>query len=358
MGVHDTRLFIAIQKHDMVNVEYEILNLKNVNYQCNSRSTALHSAVLYNNVEAARLLLGRGADMMQLPIKHTRQHEYECPLLLAFRMGVSREAVQLLFLSVLGDTAPQLLNAAALKQIAQLTQCAMMHCTPRVFFAASEYDGGKKRVNYAGLTPLFFTLRQVSLYENNVPRCMQTMQNVLAIVDRYPHIAWERYCSSDAKHVSTGTPGWPSVGSTALGMLMYETMPCRKQRDKQYGVMLDRKTLALAQVNVNTFGNLSLLSAEVDEKREQDPYVTSNRQVDTYFNKEFVPSLFDMMLSTMRIALGMATHPRLGERPDCTISQLGSDVMKMIFSQLLCDMRVSHVGFSHMLAGTASELSE
>ena len=144
MGVYDTRLFIAIQNHDMVNVEHEMLNLKNVNYQCNSRGTALHSAVWYNNVEAVRLLLERGADMMQKLIKKMCQNEYECPLLMAFRMGVPREVVQLLFLSVLGDTVPQLLNAAALSKTAELTQCAMMHSTPRFFLRRPSMMAARK----------------------------------------------------------------------------------------------------------------------------------------------------------------------------------------------------------------------
>ena len=198
-----------------------------------------------------------------------------------------------------------------------------------------------------------FTLRQVSLYESNVPKCMQTMQNVLAIVHRYPEMAWKRYCSSDAEHVSTVTSAWPSVGSTALGMLMFETMPCRKQRDKEYVVLFDRKNLALAQVNHNTFGNLSVLSAEVDQKQEQDPNVTGSRQIDMFLNKDFIPSLFGTMLSTMCIALGMATLPRLGDRLDCTIRQLDSDVMNVFFAQLMCGVRVSHHGFSHMLGGKA-----
>jgi len=354
MGIHDTRLLVAIQDRDVEAIEYEIRKLSNVNYQCQTRHTALHSAVLYNNVEAVRLLLERGANMMIIPFNKTYQNGHECPLLMAMMMGESCELLQLLFLRVLSETTALRSDPAALAVTAKLTQYAMMYTTPRVFFAAFEYDGVVKRVNPAGLTPLMCTLRGVGLYEKSAKKCARIMCNVLTIVDKCTEIGWERYNSKQTAECKNGY--------TALGLLMFDVIADRMQMDTHYTEALDAKEKAVALAIANggyamgTVGGVTPTGwfypyneAEIEMSRVHLQTITRNREVIAFFKKDFIPAMFGKMLSSMRTALGMATHVRLGNKVDCSVGQLDADVMNMIFTQVFNSIDNAESELVHML---------
>jgi len=321
MGVHDTRLLAALKDDNTAAVEHEIRELPDVNFQSQSRHTALHSAVLHNNIQAVRLLLARGADMMVMPTKKTFENQYECPLLMALKMGRSREAIQWLMLRVLRDAPLRHLDAAARQTMARICQQAMMHSTPRVFAAASECAQMAKIVaDAAGLTPLMFTLRHVSLYEDRPEKCQKILNNVLTIVDRCPAMAWERL----------------NKGPTALGMVISETLASRKKRHDKYIANFVGINQAVHHLYPGVF------AAEVEKNRIRNQTIVRNAAIIDFFSTQFVPSLFGKMLLPMRIALGMATHIRLGSNAKCIVGQLDPDLMNIIFAQL-------HPDSTHML---------
>ena len=134
MEVHDTRLRVCIvEQRDISEITSHIDKIVNINYQCNTRFTSLHTAVVYNNVPAASLLLERGADMTVLPLKKTFKDDYECPLLMALKLGESHEEMQLLLLRVLKNTSRDKFDSTTLKTIARVTHYAMMYSTERIF---------------------------------------------------------------------------------------------------------------------------------------------------------------------------------------------------------------------------------
>jgi len=68
-----------------------------------------------------------------------------------------------------------------------------------------------------------------------------------------------------------------------------------------------------------------------------------------YFAKDFAPRLFAKMLPSMRVALGMSTHVRLGNQHNCAIAQLNSDLMNMIFNELVNGITTAPEKYIHML---------
>jgi len=163
MGIHDTRLRVAIEQHDLSLAQTHIDRILNVNFQCVARHTALHSAVVYNNVAVATLLLERGADMTIIPLKKTFRNEYECLLLMALKRGESHKEMQLLFLEALQHMNREGFDKVALANIARISQYAMMYSTPRDFLVTKHVKGQIIMRNSAGLTPVMFTVRRVGL---------------------------------------------------------------------------------------------------------------------------------------------------------------------------------------------------
>jgi len=92
-----------------------------------------------------------------------------------------------------------------------------------------------------------------------------------------------------------------------------------------------------------------VLAVEVDKDRVRDETITRNKAVIAFFSTKFMHSFFAKMLFHMRIALGMATHTRLGNNANCRIGQLDSDVMNIIFAQLFDNIGDAHDEFQHML---------
>jgi len=68
-----------------------------------------------------------------------------------------------------------------------------------------------------------------------------------------------------------------------------------------------------------------------------------------YFAKDFAPHLFAKMLPSMRVALGMSTHIRLGDQRNCGIGQLNSDSMNMIFNELVKGIITAPEEYIYML---------
>ena len=73
------------------------------------------------------------------------------------------------------------------------------------------------------------------------------MQNVFTIVNKYTEIGWERYNSGQTSRVTAVCKN----GYTALGMLMFNIIADRMERDTHYTEVLDAKEKAVALAIAN-----------------------------------------------------------------------------------------------------------
>jgi len=98
---------------------------------------------------------------------------------------------------------------------------------------------------------------------------------------------------------------------TALGMVVFDTLPYRRNHH-----MLDvRHHYCTSEVCCV-------------------PIIHESAFI-KYFTDDFVPSFWLRMVCEMRIALGMATHDRLGSDPQCFIAMLDLDIMNTIFNTVM-----------------------
>jgi len=323
MGVYETMLCKSIvDGDDLCQITCHMDKVVNINFQCKSRLTALHTAVMCNNVGVVSLLLERGADMTVSSLKKTSEDEYECPLLMAFQQGESHEEMQLLLLRVLKNTSRDTLNSTALRPIARVTHYAMMYSTARIFFAAKQDDCQQPGAYSAGYNPLMFTVVRVGRLEEDVDKCKNTMEKVLQIVDKDSGMLWQRFRPAQLERI--GAAKHPHTGCTALGILAFEIMRDRKRCLLEFKDTVQNDT----------------------KEREMD---ARNRQIMAYFSNGFIPCLFVQMLRPMRTALGMSTHFRLGDQRNCGVGQLDAITMNIIFNELVRGIARSETGFKHML---------
>ena len=186
---------------------------------------------------------------------------------------------------------------------------AMQYSTPFVFFDAIGVSGGanicnKGEIDY--LSPLMHTLEQVALFSKDPAKCAKTMENVFEILDRYPAMAWQRLEASKGL-----SPMYPD-GTTALGLLVFYSMPARYKDDMAQPLFADQRSVEIVKID-----------------RQK------NMAIRTYMSTEFIPKIFTRMLCPMRVAFAMATHVRLGASETCCAKGLSTEMIDIIFNGLV-----------------------
>jgi len=351
MGAHDTRLNTSIvEGREMSEIAAHMDKVANINFQCKARPTALHTAVLHNNVEVAALLLQRGGDMMLAPLKQRFPNEFDCTLLAAFKQGESHEDMQFLLLRHLSGCRRDAFDSVALKNIARAAQYAMLHCGARVYFAAEEMKTKMTVANPTGLTPLMYTLIQVGLHEEDVDKCVEILDRVVEILDRDPTQLWQRYCCSNvAKRGSLSV----FSGGTALATLLFFVLADRQKRCTEYAGYLagvERGKALMAQyIPATDPHHAGMVQFGIERDAKQKRMHETNLAIMRHLAHEVAPCIFAKMLPSMRIALGMGTHGRLGNQHDCGVGQLGVDIMNVIFNELVRGIVVAPEEYKHML---------
>ena len=315
-----------------------VAKLADVHFQCLSRHSALHSAVLYGDVEVATLLLARGADMMLMPRNKTYENKHECPLMMALKMGVTRaEMQQLLIASVHRQLAggQQTRSSRAyseqnLQKLGTVPHYAMLYSTPAVFSSAIACHSDANARNIDNMTPFMHTIREVANFEKDIDICTFRMRQVICQVDQYPEMLWARY---NRVNVQRGRPFFSEkVTSTGLGMVVFECINAR----------CERMSIDVDECNRQLLDATMLHSALLLQKRIQRDY-----EIVQFFKLEFIPQIFSRMMQPMYLALCMATHCRLGQDTRCTIGVLNSDTMHTIFLVLLHTLTSAEM--EHML---------
>ena len=330
MGISDTQLAAAILKHDAEETKRLIDVIVDIDLQTKKRCTALYTAVECNNIEAAKMLLERGARMNIMPRKRIFQNASECPMLLALKMGESHEEMQLLFLEKLASVQSTWSSAKDKEILETIPLSAMLYSTPLVFFRATAESRGKDLFSRRGQNVLMTALKQVVLFANDAAKCARTLENVVQIVNEYPDMAWERLQKDEECGLLMHTKG-----STALGMVVYQTISVRESKNRQFEV-ISKGLMQLRNILETAGGVVSGSLAEYNQQVESD--IDNNSKVAWYVLDEFIPALWTIMLRLLRIALGMATHARLGSSQGCCASCLNTDLLDIIFGTLVLDI--------------------
>jgi len=338
MDLYGEQLLQAMKDKNMRVARVLVTKLHDVNFQCLSRHSALHSAVLYGDVEVAALLLARGADMMLMPRNKTYENKHECPLMMALKMGESRAEMQQMLIGSMhrqlggGQTTPliRMYSMRDLEKLGTIPHYAMLYSTPEVFSCAIACHSDANARNIDNMTPFMHTVREVANFEKDVEICRFRMRQVIVQVDQYPEMLWARYNRADVHRTRPFLS--EKVTSTGLGMVVFECIIARSER---------------ISVNVDEcnrqFMDLTMLdSARLLQKRIQCDF-----EVVQFLRKEFIPQVFSRMMEPMYLALCMATHSRLGRDPRCTIATLHSDTMHTIFLVLLHTLTTAEM--EHML---------
>lgn len=239
---------------------------------------------------------------------------------MAFKMGEPREAMQLLLIDALRNKRGLLAwDDKERQKIKLLSHYAILYSSPTAFYAAIAHDGDANTRNSDNMTPLMYVLRNVTNFENDVDICRIKMQNVADIVRQHPEMLWKRYRRDATER------GRPKVcdkdKSTALGMLFFETVVGREIRNS---IDVTRYKLQQTDPTTGYTGNLMVLRERIER----------NQAVLSFFQTDFMPRLLESMLQSMRLAVAMAMHRRLGSNIICGISMLTGDAMKTIFDML------------------------
>ena len=326
MGKLDVLLLQAIKDKETVLACSLVEQLRDVNYQNYTSHTALHSSVLYNDLEVARHLLNRGGKPMLMPKTLVHDNRHECALLMAMKMGRSHESMQVMLLRALRSTlSVEMPHPHAnwkpyeLKKIALLPHYALLWGTPTTFYAAIEHDGNAIPHSIDETSPFMALLRNLVTFETDVLTCREKMEDAWQIIARHPEILWDRYHAANLTH---DRPIFCALKQcTTLGMVIFETLPSR----------IARHAVDVARMMPN--------DVLLQERIARDAMVVD------FFENDAMPHLWGLMLQQMRIAMGMATHTRLGSKHLCLASILGPDEMNMVFDILLKTLTVAEKTF-------------
>jgi len=340
MGTNDTLLAAAIREHNSAETTRLAGVVANIDSQTKKRCTALYTAVECNNIEAAVILLERGASINIIPKKRIYQDVSECPIMLALKMGASHEEMQLLFLDKLASVRGTWSSNKDKEILETVAHSAMLYTTPCVFFRATAESRGEDTYNKRGLNALMTTLRQVVLFANDATKCARTLENVLQIVNKHPAMAWECLKHDEECGVLVHTQGL-----TALGMLVYQFIPVREIKNRQFQAISEE--LLETRKMLETGGSMSDSLVEHNKMSQTD--IENNSKIVLYILDEFVPALWTIMLRPLRIALAMGTHHRLGSREACVVNCLNTDTIDIIFRNLILDITIAPQLVQHIL---------
>jgi len=335
MNVFGEQLVQAMQDGNTLVAEKLVAKLSDVNAQSLSRHTALHSAVFYGDLAVAGLLMQRGANMMLMPRNRNYDNKHECALMMALKMGEGRADMQLLLVRALHAQRTQLEHAGAwspsdLFKIHAVPHYAMLYSTPEVFSGAIQHDGDANARNVDNMTAYMHTIREVANFERDVDVCRVKMARVTELVESYPEMLWARYNRAD---VQTKRPFLSATTSiTGLGMLIFECITGR----------CERLAVDLAQCEDGVRHPTMYSTTGALQQR-----IEAHTDVIRFFKFEFIPHIFVCMMQPMFLALGMATHTRLGSRHKCHARALQSDNCNMVFNVFMLSLTTADM--QHML---------
>jgi len=115
----------------------------------------------------------------------------------------------------------------------------------------------------------------------------------------------------------------PFTGGTALGTLLFFVLEDRQKRCTEYAAYLagvERGNARMAQyMPVTDPHHNGFVQFGIERDAKQKWIHEKNLAIMRHLANEVVPCIFAKMLPSMRVALGMGTHRRLGNQHNCGV---------------------------------------
>jgi hypothetical protein len=334
--------------------------IHNVDVHSTFNYSALHHAVLYNRVEMTARLLSRNADMHLLPVvvniedvfvsMNSVENLSDKRLFQALKMSPicvcmltkSKEMQKLLFGNIDKWTYSQqsdVLDAAILFGDIRIVDLIMKHGgdkmgrmlerrTPSLSWGFQttnmemEYTiKGKIQIDISRFSvENFKSPRILRLLRGNIRIEPRVFRKIKKIISSHPSMLWHR---ENKKYTGSRYTTREQTGNTPLAVLL-ETMQRLKESLREKSMMLqDQDFMDLANAIPNIF--LTSVQNDIDVMKQNILLTSSSLEM----------WIWHKMVQTLRLAMGMSIHHRLGNMEKCRVSILGNDMMDFIFEIFL-----------------------
>jgi len=335
--------------------------MKDVNVQSTLQPSALHYAALYNRIDMAAKLLSRDANMHLLPITLSVEKNFiatqsvenlsDNTLFQAFKVSPvcvcvltkSKELQELFFHSIHTWTHLQKMNVldfAVLFGNVRVTDLIMKHGgtkmqkmletkSPSLSWAFSNIDAafpvnGKVNVDFSEfLVENFKSPIIARLLRGNIILEPKMFRKIKKIIRRHPSMLWHR---ENKQYTGARYTTREQTGDTPLAVLLQTLQGYHDSVRKRTIQLHSPEFLDIANTMPDVF--LKPWIRDLDVMKQNIKVISSSLEMWIWYK----------MVKTLRLAMGMGTHHRLGGMNNCFIRVLGNDNMDVIFDMFLSNV--------------------
>ena len=332
--------------------------LHSVDVHSTLQPSALHYAALYNRIDMAAELLLRNADMHLLPIIVSVEKNFiatqsienlsDNVLLQAFKVSPvcvcvltkSQKLQELFFCSIHTWTHLQKMNIldfAVLFGNVRVTDLIMKHGgttmqkmletkSPSLSWAFSNIEAAFSVHGQVNVDKSQFSLENFKspvvarLLRGNIILEPKMFRKIKKIIRRHPSMLWHR---ENKKYTGARYTSREQTGNTPLAVLLQTIQGYHDFVHKRTIQLNDPEFLNIANIMPNVF--LKPFVRNLDVMKQNIKVISSSLEMWIWLK----------MVKTLRLAMGMATHHRLGNMNNCFINVLGPDTIDLIFEMFL-----------------------
>ena len=332
--------------------------IQNVDAHSKLQPSALHHAALYNRIDMAAKLLSRDANMHLLPIILAAEKNFIATLSIenlsdntlfqAFRVSPvcvcvltkSKKLQELFFSNINTWTHYQKMNVldfAILFGNVRVTDLIMKHGgtkmqkmletkSPSLSWAFSNINtafcvSGKVKVDISEFSVENFKNPVVMrLLRGNIILEPKMFRKIKKIIRRYPSMLWHR---ENKQYTGARYTTREHTGNTPLAVLLQTIQGYYDDVRKRTIQLQSPEFLDIANTIPNVF--LTPFVRDLDIMKQNIKVISSSLEMWIWYK----------MVRTLRLAMGMGTHKRLGNMNNCFIGVLGNDNMDVIFEMFL-----------------------
>jgi len=342
----DERFGVVLQKMHSVDVQSTL------------QPSALHHAALYNRIDMAAKLLSRNANMHLLPILVSVEKNFietqslenlsDNILLQAFKVSPvclcvltkSKQLQELFFRSINTWTHLQKMNVldfAILFGNVSVTDLIMKHGgtkmermletkSPSLSWAFSNIDmafvvQGKVNFDFSKFSlENYKNPRVARLLRGSIILEQKMFRKIKKIIRKYPSMLWHR----ENKHYTGARyTTREQTGNTPLAVLL-ENIHAYHDYLREKGLQLQsQEFLDIANTMPNVLWRPFV--RDLDVMKQNIKIISSSLGMWIWYK----------MVKTLRLAMGMGTHHRLGDMNNCFIRVLSNDTLDLIFEMFL-----------------------
>jgi len=335
--------------------------LTDINFQTNFHNTALHDCLMYNRDEMARRLISQNADIYQQPILTSALQTFSSMKnmdLIIPEFKICMLNLPPVYASIIHGkkSADQVMqniffdqiNLSSQLQKNNIMRIAMAYGNIHVFDLMMQ-SGDKTLCSRLEMdvTPLMWSI--INIYEVfNVSGIIQfSIEDILSgilrnpamekiagkmtileesdfdgiksIISKYPYLLWDRH---NKNYFGNRYTTREATGKTPMAMLMETLIQIEKKSSLNQMIACNAAHEAVGDLATNL----------IDTCSNQKKLLGLN----VFMVESVLGSwIWNKMLQELRLAVGMATHSRLGASKKCEIKFLGNDEMDFIFKELI-----------------------